>query len=189
MDARDDVDPGRAWYDAMCAGDERAFESLFRTHYTPLCRFLVHYLDPSVAEEIAQDLFLRLWRDRGQAPVRGSVRAYLYVAARNAALNHLRHQRIHDRWRLRAHPAPDAPPAAVPATPEDDAAAGELAQAVAAALRDLPERGRLAATLRWQHQLSYAEIAEVMEISVKGVENQLNRIGKVLRERLAAFHV
>lgn len=99
MDARSDVDPGRAWYDAMCAGDERAFESLFRAYYTPLCRFLVHYLEPSVAEEIAQDLFLRLWRDRGQAPVRGSVRAYLYVAGRNAALNHLRHQRIHDRWR------------------------------------------------------------------------------------------
>ncbi len=185
MDARSDGDPGRAWYDAMCAGDERAFESLFHAYYAPLCRFLVAYVEPPAAEEIAQDLFLRLWRDRARAPVRGSIRAYLYVAGRNAALNQLRHARIHERWRGRAG---DRPAPGTTRTPEDEVVSEELADAVAAALAELPERARLAATLRWQHQLSYAEIAAVMEISVKGVENQLSRVARALRERLAAFH-
>jgi len=180
----------QAWYGAMRAGDERAFEALFHAHYAPLCRFLREYLrSPAVIEELVQDLFLRLWRDRARLPVRGSVRAYLYVSARNSALNHLRHERfvrrLQSRWA-----AGDREPSLEPGarTPEGEAAAHELAGAIRSAIQSLPERARLAATLRWEHQLSYAEIAEIMEISVKGVENQLGRIMKALRPALEPFH-
>ncbi len=189
MGSRSADDPSDAWYQAMRAGDERAFEALFHAQYAPLCRFVREYVRaPDVAEELVQDLFLRLWRDRGRQPVRGSVRSYLYVAARNAALNHIRHEgfvrRLQRRWQ-----AGEREPALVPAarTPEGDAADRELADAIQAAIRALPERARLAATLRWEHQLSYAEIAEIMEISVKGVENQLGRIVKALRPALEPF--
>ena len=60
----------------------------------------------------------------------------------------------------------------------------ELQQQVNAALESLPERCRLVMHLRWREQLSYAEIAEVMGISVKGVENQLARGLERLREVL-----
>lgn len=184
------MDRSDAWYRAMQAGDERAFESLFHAHYAPLCRFLREYIRaPDVAEELVQDLFLRLWRDRERLPVRGSVRSYLYVAARNAALNHLRHDRLDVGFRKRWL-AGDREPSRAPrsSTPEEETASSELAAAIRSAIQSLPERARLAATLRWEHQLGYAEIAEIMGISVKGVENQLGRIMKALRGTLAPFH-
>ena len=178
-----------AWYRALRAGDERAFEALFRAHYDPLCRFVREYVRaPEVAEDVVQGLFVRLWRDHRKHEIRGSVRAYLYVAARNAALNHIRHERLAHLLSRRWQAAPvDAPLPAAPRTPEEELASGEASAAVRAAIDDLPERARLAATLRWEHQLSYAEIADVMGISVKGVENQLGRIMKSLRASLAAY--
>lgn len=178
-----------AWYRAMRGGDERAFESLFHAHYDGLCRFVREYVrEADVAEELVQDLFVRLWRDRERLQVRGSVRAYLFVAARNAATNHVRRQRFRSLLARRWQAAPqDAPVAAAPRTPEQELLSGEAGAAVRAAIEALPERARLAATLRWEHQLSYAEIADVMEITVKGVENQLGRIAKTLRGALQAY--
>jgi len=180
-----------ALYRAMRGGDECALESLFHAHYDGLCRFVLAYVrEPDVAEELVQDLFVRLWRDRERLQVRGSVRAYLYAAARNAASNHMRHQRMKAFLSRQWLAAPgDAPVAAPPRTPEEELISGEVGKAVRAAIEALPERARLTATLRWQHQLSYAEIAEVMGITVKGVENQLGRIARTLRGALAALRV
>ena len=167
-------------------GDERAFEALFRMHYDGLCGFAIRYVrERALAEELVQDLFAALWARRATWEVRGgagSVRAYLFAAVRNRALN-LRARRAVERdWEadeadVRAlHPAP---------TPADQALeAAELRARVDAALESLPERCRLVMQLRWREQLSYAEIAEVMGISPKGVENQLARGLKALRDRL-----
>ena len=170
-------------------GDERAFEALFRAYYGALCGFAVRYVRTSaVAEELVQDLFTALWARRATWEVRGgsgSVRAYLFAAVRNRALNVRTRRAVERDWEqdealadVRAlHPTPVAADAALEAA--------ELHGRLASAIESLPERCRLVMQLRWRDQLSYAEIAEVMGISTKGVENQLSRGLKALRDRLA----
>jgi RNA polymerase sigma-70 factor (ECF subfamily) len=145
---------------------------------------------PETAEELVQDLFLRLWERRQAWTVRESVRAYLFAAARHHALNHLRRDRLRRRWHdLMGRSAPEGPDPAFPTPPpppDRAVVARDEAARLGAALSRLPQRARLVVELRWLHQLSHREIAAVMGISVKGVENQLGRALRMLRDQLGA---
>lgn len=167
------------------AGDAVAFEQSFRQMHAPLIAFVMRYVgDRARAEEVVQELFLVIWRDRATLDVPGSFRAYLFSGARNRALNVRRRDRTEQDWEtdeahdsVRAlHPAPTPPDLAFEAH--------ELSARVAAAFATLPERCRQAMHLRWREGLSYAEIADVLGIGTKGVENQLARGLKALRARL-----
>jgi RNA polymerase sigma-70 factor (ECF subfamily) len=169
------------------AGDVRAFEELFRSHYASLCRFAYRYLREAwLSEELVQDLFADLWADHARLELRGSVRAYLFTAVRNRALNHRKHQLVERDWEKHEaspevrelHPAPRGADHALDVAERD--------AHLHAAIESLPERCRLVMQLRWRDQLSYAEIATVMGISIKGVENQLSRGLLALRQRLGA---
>jgi RNA polymerase sigma-70 factor (ECF subfamily) len=167
------------------AGDAFAFERCFRAMHGPLVAFTARYVgDRARAEEVVQELFLAVWRDRETLVVSGSFRAYLYSAARNRALNVRRRDAVERDWTddealdgVRVlHPSPTEPDAVLESA--------ELQSRVTAAFATLPERCRLAMHLRWREGLSYAEIADVLGIGVKGVENQLARGLKALRARL-----
>jgi RNA polymerase sigma-70 factor, ECF subfamily len=174
----------RALVDRIRGGDRQAFEVLFREMYQSLVAFAARYVGDDRAEELVQELFLDLWAARDRWDVHGSVRSYLFTAARHRALNVRRRDAVERDWAteeshddVRAlHPHPVIPDAALEREEEQ--------QAVAAAFALLPERCRLAMQLRWRDGLSYAEIAEVLGISVKGVENQLGRGLRALRQRL-----
>jgi RNA polymerase sigma-70 factor, ECF subfamily len=167
-------------------GEVEAFESLFREHHAGLCRFAERYVrEPALAEELVQDVFFELWRGRAAWELRTTLRAYLFGAVRNRALNHLKRASRTRLWFAREQR--DAEPADPSASPERVAAESEAAAAVQRAVARLPERARMAVELRWQHGLKHAEIAEVMGISVKGVENQLGRALKALRGMLGDF--
>jgi RNA polymerase sigma-70 factor (ECF subfamily) len=170
---------------AAHADDVRAFEVLFREHYASLCRFADHYLrDRGAAEDLVQDLFAALWMDAALREVRGSVRAYLFSAVRNRALN-VRKRRLVEREWQRHESAPEVRELhRAPARPDDLLAGAERDQRLAGAIAALPERCRLVMQLRWRDELSYAEIASILGISVKGVEIQLSRGLHALRERL-----
>jgi RNA polymerase sigma-70 factor, ECF subfamily len=165
-------------------GDVRAFEQLFRAHYEPLCRFAHRYLlDAGLAEDLVQDLFAHLWAERARLELRGSVRAYLFSAVRNRALNLRKRQLVEHDW-ARDEALPDvrqlhrAPPSSDHALEVEERDAH-----LRSALESLPERCRMVMRLRWQEQMSHAEIATVMGISLKGVENQLARGLQALRQR------
>lgn len=166
------------------AGDTSAFTCLFERHYSPLCSFAEAFLPPSEAEEVVEDVFVRLW-DRRQQIQAQSVRSYLYGATRNRALNRLRHLRARGRW-LRAAAALDHAPAMGQPPPRVDERVygAELGVAIDAAIEELPPRCREIFVLQRMHGLSYAEIAAAMDISVKTVENQIGRALRRLRERL-----
>lgn len=175
------------------AGDAHVFGALFAEHHAALCGFVLSYVnDPAVAEELVQDLFCALWRQRAEWTPQGRVRHYLLAAARNRALSWLRHRRIVDRnaWRWHGSAAQgDGLPGMgdQPARPDRSAEAAELTEACRRAIHALPERRRLVVTLRWQHQMTHAEIARVLGISVKAVEVQLSRALKSLRHHLTKF--
>jgi RNA polymerase sigma-70 factor (ECF subfamily) len=167
------------------AGDASAFETLFRAHYGPLCGFAERYVGSgAVAEELVQDLFTDLWARRAAWAPQTSVRAYLFAAVRNRALNRRKRDALERDWTARestaeVHTLHQTPLAADSAMERD-----ELLARLEAAIESLPERCRLVMRLRWREGLGYAEIAHIMGISTKGVENQLARGLKALRELL-----
>jgi RNA polymerase sigma-70 factor (ECF subfamily) len=170
-------------------GDEAVFEQLFKAYYRALCDFVYGYLrSRETAEEIVQTVFLRIWEKRESwEPVTG-IRAYLFAACRNQALDHLRHRRIVDRTMVAEGGivSEESGPARPP-RPDEAIHASELSDALRRAVDGLPERRRAVLVLRWQHHLSNLEIARTLGISVKGVEAHVTRALAGLRERLAAF--
>ncbi len=195
-----------AWVERIRAGDSGAFELLFRTYYVPLRDFLTTYLGArDAAEEVVQDVFAQVWEQRARWEVRESARRYLFGAARNRAFNVMRHRRIVRRWAVRAlgvgsgdggrHPIADGAEVVgpVPGLGQEGIAAdawlatNELAHAAQRAIAALPERCRQAYTLRLHHDLTRAEIAKVMGISVKAVEFHLMRALKAMRGALAEY--
>ncbi|MFI5244089.1 MAG: RNA polymerase sigma-70 factor [Gemmatimonadales bacterium] len=179
----------REWLDRIRAGDEGAFEAMYRAHVTALCAFADSYVNSrDDAEEIVQDLFSRLWEQRLTIEMERGMRPYLYSAVRNRALNALRNRRIersvHERLLQE-----DAVRASVdaPSPAEGLLAARDFAEALDRAVAEMPSRCReVFALLRYRH-LTYAETAVVLAISPKTVEIHMSRALALLRERLAPW--
>ncbi|HEU4589174.1 MAG TPA: RNA polymerase sigma-70 factor [Gemmatimonadales bacterium] len=175
------------------AGDAAAFSELFQEHFASLCGFVASYVrTPEAAEELVQDLFCTLWQRRAEWEPQGRVRHYLLAAARNRALSYLRHRRMAEQ-KARRWTGPGQADTLLPglgdplARPDRDVELREFADACHRAIHALPERRRAVVTLRWQHQMTHAEIAHALGISVKGVEMHLTRALKSLRKRLEHF--
>ena len=162
----------------IAAGDQLAFEQLFREQYRPLCAFARQYLkDPEKGEDLVQDLFLRLWQDREKVSVTTSVKSYLFASVRNRCLNALA---VQSQMRPLDEEADDRSHDDVV---DEDERTLRLAR-VQAAIEALPEeRGRIFKLSRYEG-LKYHEIAERLGISPKTVENQMGRALKTLREDL-----
>jgi len=180
--------PDHALFTRVRANDESAFAELFAAHYQALCQFattFVHSAD--VAQELVQDVFFRVWEQRSAIDIHGSVRAYLFSATRNGAINFLKRERLEYRFFETATAEHRIP--AHSARQQSDASLyyNEVVAAFDAIVQALPEGQRTVLALRWHHQLSHSEIADVLGISVKGVETQLGRAFKVVRAKLAAF--
>ena len=168
------------------AGDERALETVFRSHYSPLCDFAARYVrQDALAEELVQDLFADLWARRQSWYVRGSVRAYLFAAVRNRALNLRQRQSIERDWEHDEAIADVRELHRPPEAADEILERADLRARLDAALESLPERCRLVMHLRWREQMRHAEIASVMGISVKGVEIQLARGLRAIRDRMS----
>jgi RNA polymerase sigma-70 factor (ECF subfamily) len=176
---------------AVRGGDREAFAALFHEHYDGLCRFAEGYVrSPEAAQEIVQQIFLRLWEHRARWVVRDTVRTYLYGAVRNRALDWLKHQRVEDRWRERiAWADTDRIPGMGQPTPPADlrAEAGDFAAALDRAIQDLPERYRAVVELRARQGMTIAEIARILDIPFKTAEARAARALRSLRAALAPF--
>lgn len=176
----------REWVAGIRAGDPAAFEELFRAYHPELCDFVNRLVrSPEVAEDIVHDVFAKLWAEREQFEVRDSLKSFLYTAVRNRAISHLRHQRVDRRWRERTLEGNAGPgDRTLPSVPEPERRLenDELAAAIASVLGHLPERCRMAFTLRCQRHMTYAEVAEVMGVSVKSVEVYMSKVLAALRQ-------
>jgi RNA polymerase sigma-70 factor (ECF subfamily) len=169
------------------AGDESAFDSLVRGHYNGLCVFAARLMrSDAVAEEVVQDVLLRVWQQREHWTVTASVSAYLFAAVRNTALNHVRRTRFFERWQESAVSEPDVTSISGHIPPTDERQrTNELAEALDRAIEELPPRCRQVFILRRQHHMSCIEVARVMQITPKTVEVQIGNALKQLRRSLA----
>jgi RNA polymerase sigma-70 factor (ECF subfamily) len=168
------------------AGDVLAFESLFKAYYPDLRTFVDTYVDRAISEEVIQELFLALWRRREAWTPAGGVRAYLFAAARNQALNAIRQRKSASRVVEEC-----AAEGSIPGSNQSDRnpahqlSTNEIESACRAAIHSLPESNRLVMMLRWDYGMSHAEIAFVLGTSIKGVEAELGRGLKALGARLS----
>jgi RNA polymerase sigma-70 factor (ECF subfamily) len=175
----------RALQERIRRGDEAAFDTVFRDNYAHLVRMAESIIrERALAEEIAQDVMLELWRRRESIEVEQSFRAYLLRSTRNRALNHVRHQRIVMR---EATVAAAAAESARAQSAEDEMLGTELERAVREAIASLPERAREVFQLSRDRGLKYAEIAVLLGISVKTVEKRMGQALAELRDRLAQW--
>lgn len=169
----------RQWVKEMQDGREDAFERLFLAYYDDLCAFAAQYVSSSGdVEDLVQDVFLSVWERREALDPQQNIRAYLYKATRNGALkNRNREQRWPTVQReLQEH--------SLRGQPGEQLEHSEIEADVWETVNALPERRREIFLLSRQHELTYAEIAELLDISIKTVETQMGRALRHLEEQL-----
>jgi len=173
-------------------GDEEAFLEIYRAYYAGLCTFANGYLhDAARAEDVVSDVFLQIWRARGELRVTGTVRAYLFSAIRYRVLN----ARRDDRRRFERQTVGTAIGESLgmgemgegPTVLAADRDVGRSLEALWQAVAELPERGRLVMTLRWREEMSLSEIAAVLGVTEMAVRQLHKRALAALRERLAGI--
>lgn len=164
--------------------DEDSFQTLYNDHHKELRSYAMRYVrSVQSAEDVVQDVFVRLWERWKKRAPREAV-PYLYRAVRYRAIDILRHQRIVEKWHERwaadtAYVYSDDGVDAV-----EDLHLQELEDAIDEALDRLPARRRQIFNLSRSEGLSYAEIAEAMNVPIKRVERQISRSLKSLRSDL-----
>jgi RNA polymerase sigma-70 factor (ECF subfamily) len=162
------------------AGDRGAFEGLFRTWYARLADYAFRISGSrDGAEDAVQDVFIAVWQRRASIPDAPKLPAYLHRAVRNRVLNQIRDITTADRVATQIGIEPGEAPHADASVLE-----GELRDAIASALAELPPRTREVFELSREQGLTYQQIADTLEISVKTVETLMGRGLRVLRERL-----
>ncbi len=183
-DIKNSPDPSDlAWLESLSRGDESALRRIFDRYY-PLLLGDVYRLipDESTCQDLAQEVFVELWRKRAELDIRISLRAYLRRAAINRALNHIKTQR---RFVLEGDDESARGTADTSLSDIDHKHRQEsLEAALHSAVDALPEKCRLVFSLSRFEQMSHRQIAEQLGISVKTIENQITKAIKLLREAL-----
>lgn len=160
--------------------DIKAFEKLFRLYYAPLCRYADSFLnDTDTAEEIVQELFYELWKERSVMEITVAVRYYLFRSVRNRAFHYLKHMQVRKNY-IRVITGEEQESA----TPHDELEYRDLEHRLVTLLDKLPDRQRKVFCLNRFNGKKYHEIAEELAISVKTVEADMSKVLSVLREGL-----
>jgi RNA polymerase sigma-70 factor (ECF subfamily) len=175
---------------AVRGGDQAAFGELVERYQHRLVGVMNHLVGhPQEAEDLAQEVFLRVFRTRQKYSPRAKFSTWLFTIANNLAMNALR-----DRHRRQAIPL-DARESGAGGVfvsdrnppPPQPLQQSELAEVVRRALDDLNERQRVAVVLNKFEDMGYAEIAEVMGLSTKAVKSLLSRARGKLRGALQPY--
>jgi RNA polymerase sigma-70 factor (ECF subfamily) len=193
----DTSDQGNSDVDAMLrvkAGDESAFAYLVQKYRRPMVGFMYRMChNPSTAEELAQEVFLRVYRSRTSYEPSAKFTTWLYRIATNLAVNHARdnrHERPENTVRL---DEPDQETGTTPDLADDTLSAEEqiLKRERLAAIRSkvnaLPERQRVAVIMHKYQQMDYRQIAGVLKLSESATKSLLFRAYETLREQLKEF--
>jgi len=185
---RKDLEKEKKLLQGIREGDENSFSKIFHLYYEDLCRFTLNYTAaPDVAEDIAQDIFLGIWRKRKTLKVEGSFKSYIFKTARNNALNYLRHKKIEVKWKKKEKRENKILSNSPDKEIQQSESFKELEKAIEEAIDQLPERRKLIFSLSRDEGLTYQEISIVLDISVKTVETQIRRSKITLRELLAKY--
>jgi RNA polymerase sigma-70 factor (ECF subfamily) len=176
------IDPDFPLLDATGRGDLNAFESLVKRYQRPLLNFIARYLgDRSAAEDLTQEVFLRIYRAAPRFEAKAKVSTWVFRIAYHLVLTELgrrsRQQNLRESLRRSREEGSEE-------AFTDPLERFELEEVIMSALGRLPGNQRAALLLRINEELSYAEIGEVLGVGVQSVESLLFRARKNLRESL-----
>ena len=166
-------------------GDIRAFEELFRCYYFPLCCYAAGITGQmEVAEEIVEELFYVLWKERERLQIFQSVKSYLYRATRNQSLQYCEHEEVRNRYR-EAVLFTSCPEDST--DPHQQMECEELQKFINNALEKLPVRRRQIFEMHRLEGQKYVEIATRLSLSVKTVEAEMTKALRTLREEVEIY--
>ena len=170
-----------SWCLSLRRSDQRAFADLYQQTYDALHRYVWFYTrDVDACADVLQELYLKLWQIRAQLDPERSLKALLYQMARNFALNHLRSRQRHGQT-----PLDETPTELAQAPTAEDALDGATLNTLLTRWIDaLPPRQREAFCLSRYEGLSHDEIAAVMNLAPKTVNNHIVLALQSLRQRL-----
>ena len=161
------------------SGDRSAFKTLFEHFQNSLYNFLIYKTgDSDLSEDILQETLLKVWQKRNSLDESLSIKSYLFTMANNSAMNHFRHQKV-----IYAHQAQyqfedeDR-------SPEDIFRTKEFYDQVLQAIENLPEKTRITFMMSRFEDLSYKEIAERTDVSIKTVESHIGKALRLIRKKL-----
>jgi RNA polymerase sigma-70 factor (ECF subfamily) len=165
-------------------GDIASFEALFHHYYSGLCGYAESLLGmKEAAEEVVQDVFYNIWKNRETLRIRHSLQSYLYRSAYNNSMMYLRKMR-------REYFAEDLarPELTIDAQdPSQVLQLDEVSKLITQTLEQLPDRTREIFRLNRQEGLKYREIAQKLSISKKTVEANMGKALKALRNSMERY--
>lgn len=179
-----------AWMNCVKQGDMGAFECLVEAHQAKVIGTIAKMLgDTSDAEDIAQQVFIRVWNSASRYEPSAKFTTWLFTITRNLAFNELRRRKRHPATSLqseveeRAFQLQDTRNK----LPSHVMMEEEMQAAIQKAIDALPQVQRMAVILRRYQDVSYEEIGKILELSVPAVKSVLFRARTELRERLREY--
>ncbi|HWD20304.1 MAG TPA: sigma-70 family RNA polymerase sigma factor [Verrucomicrobiae bacterium] len=185
-------DPDAALMLRVKRGDLAAFEALVEKFKQPVVNLLYRMLhDLDEAEDLAQNVFVRVYQSAERYEVSAKFSTWLFTIARRLCLNEIRRRGRHPAESLEAGMDAESAPRQYEDSkvfsPPAHFLQGELEEKIQEALDSLPEKQRLAITLCRQEELSYEEIAKVLDCSVSATKSLIHRGRETLKEKLKPY--
>lgn len=170
---------------SLKAGNEHALDLLFEKYYNKLCNYVYIFLnDHTLSEDIITDLFTNIWLKRNRIEVKQNFKSYIYRSAKNAALAYLRKKKLHvvgfdDVESLNVDTGQN---------PFTKFSQKQLSTQITSILNKIPQRSREVFVMHRFDEMKYKEISQILEISVKTVENHMSKAIKVLHNNMDAIN-
>lgn len=170
----------------VVADNQHAYALLHKDLYPGLYNYLLQMVkDEEIANDLLQELFVKLWHKRKQITVINNVKAYFFTACRSMAINHFRQIKSQtSRLEHLAQTEFTFSPEDILVTAEEDT---HLKNTMAAALNALPARQREIIYLKYYQEMEYSKIAEVTGIRYQSVTNHVFRALETLRAKFGPF--
>ncbi len=192
--ASHDNDPDAQLMLRVKGGDMEAFELLVERYKQPVINVIHRTLkDATEAEDLAQNVFIQVYKYRERYKVSAKFSTFLFTIARNLTLNEIRRRSRHpadsmedDRPDAEDHPVKQFEDHKT-ASPPDATLRGELEEKVAEAVQSLPENQRTAILLCQQGDISYEEIGELLGVSLSAVKSLIHRGRETLKQLLKPY--
>jgi RNA polymerase sigma-70 factor (family 1) len=173
-------------------GDIKAFDILFTSYYPILCIYAKDLLKVSeIAEEVVQDVFVKLWKNRSSISIKTSLKAYLYRMVHNHSLNYIRDNSTRKtikafsmddlKWRFELLELESS------YSILDELLSDQIEDDLNKAIDALPEQCKKVFCYSRYQGLSYSKIADELDISVSSVKTQMQRAVERLKEVLVKY--
>ena len=164
------------------AGDERAFDTVYKMYYGSLCAFASQYVHNYEGEEIVQDVLMWLWENRQTIANELTLKSFLFTMVKNKCLNSISHQRVkqrvHEELYQKFITQFEDPDFYIP---------GELMEKLDQTIKNLPEDYRKAFEMNRFEDMTYKEIAKDLEVSEKTIAYRISQALKILRKELKDY--